>query len=387
MPIAGRGSGYVNYWLDPFSGETWELFQASGARVTGFRDGHWQRARSIEPGDMLLCYLLRVKRWVGLLEVTEARFRGNASDFPGERLPVRLGVKPIVALKPVHGVPMELLKDRLSFYTSGHKPNHWVAHVRRSLARYQQSDGDAIAQALHEAAANPTERPVDPKKLMRSPTLYKVAARADDQAIEAVVSIPTRDEENEPNNTGCGQPPTHTEIQWRLLDLGGQIGLDVWAPRADRNKTWLEGRIADLPKLLDRLPTLFNLSLPALKTIENIDVLWLEEGSIIAAFEVEHTTTIYSGLLRMSDLVTMSRLVGVKLYLVAPDRRFATFMREIARPTFASRGTPLHTLCRFLPYSTLCQRLEEGKDLVRFLRPEFLDDLAESYDPSEELDI
>ncbi len=366
----------MNYWLDPFSRETWELFQASGARVTGFRETHWQRARSIEPGDMLLCYLLRVKRWVGLLEVTKASFRCNSSDFPGERLPVRLGVKPLVALKPEHGVPMELLKDRLSFYTSGDGPNHWVAHVRRSLARYKQSDGDAIARALREADANPVERPIDPKKLVRSPTLYRVTARAGAEPIDTVVSIPTSDEENELNDAGPGEAPTHTEIQWRLLDLGGQLGLDVWAPRSDRGKAWPQGRIADLPKLLDRLPTQFNLSLPALKTIENIDVLWLKEGSIIAAFEVEHSTRIYSGLLRLSDLVTMSRLVGVKLYLVAPDRRYATFMREIARPTFASKRTPLHALCRFLPYSTLCKRLKEGKDLVRFLRPEFLDDIA-----------
>ena len=41
------------------------------------------------------------------------------------------------------------------------------------------------------------------------------------------------------------------------------------------------------------------------KTIELIDVLWLESDAIIAAFEVEHTTAIYSGLLRMSDLVSM----------------------------------------------------------------------------------
>jgi len=41
------------------------------------------------------------------------------------------------------------------------------------------------------------------------------------------------------------------------------------------------------------------------RTIELIDVLWLESDAIIAAFEVEHTTTIYSGLLRMSNLVSM----------------------------------------------------------------------------------
>ena len=44
-----------------------------------------------------------------------------------------------------------------------------------------------------------------------------------------------------------------------------------------------------------------------LKTIENIDVIWLQRRSIAHAFEIEHTTAIYSGLLRMADLLAMRR--------------------------------------------------------------------------------
>jgi hypothetical protein len=39
------------------------------------------------------------------------------------------------------------------------------------------------------------------------------------------------------------------------------------------------------------------------RTIELIDVLWLDGNSIEAAFEIEGTTSIYSGILRMSDLL------------------------------------------------------------------------------------
>jgi hypothetical protein len=38
------------------------------------------------------------------------------------------------------------------------------------------------------------------------------------------------------------------------------------------------------------------------RTIELIDVLWLQGNAIVAAFEIESTTSIYSGLLRMADL-------------------------------------------------------------------------------------
>jgi hypothetical protein len=41
------------------------------------------------------------------------------------------------------------------------------------------------------------------------------------------------------------------------------------------------------------------------RTVELIDVLWLQGNAIVAAFEVESTTSIYSGPLRMADLVAM----------------------------------------------------------------------------------
>ena len=379
----------MDYWLDPFSADTWQAFQTFEGSVTGFRGTHWQRALAVKPGDVLLCYLLRVKRWVGLLEVTARCYRSDCVDFPGRGLPVRFPVRTLVALAPEYGVAMESLRDRLSFHKSGRRPNEWIAHVRRSLTRYERCDGEAIAEALREAAENPSVRPVDPKKMTRGPMPYSVPGRSGEAAGETIVTIPTSEEEEQSSSDGhaaARSAPGHTEMQWRLLDLGVRLGMEVWAPRGDRGKTWSAGRIAYIPGLLEKLPTQFNVSPPVLRTIENIDVLWLMGGSIIAAFEVEHSTTIYSGLLRMADLVTMSPLINIKLYLVAPDERFPTFMREIARPTFASRATPLHTLCGFLPYSALLGRLEDGEDLIRFLKPAFLDDIAEFYDPSEEVD-
>jgi hypothetical protein len=60
--------------------------------------------------------------------------------------------------------------------------------------------------------------------------------------------------------------------------------------------------------------------------------------------------------------------------------------REVARPTFASRPKPLHSVCGFLPYSKLCERLREAKNVIRFLKPEFIDEIADFYDPADEVD-
>ncbi len=76
--------------------------------------------------------------------------------------------------------------------------------------------------------------------------------------------------------------------------------------------------------------------------------------------------------------------IDIKLYLAAPDERYSKFKREVPRPTFATRAKPLHKVCRFLPYSKLSQRLEKAADFLSHLKPDFIDDIAECYDPVEE---
>src|SRR5262249_13074964 len=87
----------------------------------------------------------------------------------------------------------------------------------------------------------------------------------------------------------------------------------------------IAGRVSDvLPsqyrtKLASILP--LNYDTATLKTIENIDVIWLERRSIAQAFEVEHTTAIYSGLLRMADLLVLQPRIQISLHIVAPSSR------------------------------------------------------------------
>jgi hypothetical protein len=376
----------MTYWLNLFTGKTWREFRSAGGKTTGFREHNWARAKRVRPGDVFLCYLVGVKRWVGLLEIRSELFRDDSLIYEEEVFPARFKVEPLVALAPEHGVPMESMAGKLTFFPADATARQWSGRVRGSPSRYNDEDGEAIATAIRQAAENLVTRPVDAKQLERPANLYKLRARAGDEEIETVVSIPAKEEEasaaEETPKTEEG--PTHTEIQWRLLDLGSQMGLNVWAPRGDRGRTWQSRMIGDVPKMLANLPTQFNEA--TTKTIENIDVLWLSGQAIVAAFEVEHTTAVYSGLLRMSDLLTMQPNLDINLYLVGPDDRYPKFAREVARPTFASRSKPLHVLCGFLPYSKLCERLDEAKNVIRFLKPEFIDEIAEFFDPSEEVD-
>ena len=44
------------------------------------------------------------------------------------------------------------------------------------------------------------------------------------------------------------EPTAHTEIQWNLLKLGNDMGLDVWVARNDRSRDWNGHRFTDLPR-------------------------------------------------------------------------------------------------------------------------------------------
>jgi len=171
----------------------------------------------------------------------------------------------------------------------------------------------------------------------------------------------------------------HTEIQYQLLSLGADLGLDVWVARNDRGKKWNGVVFGSLPKMLDRLPTQFNEA--TTRTIELIDVLWLSGNSIVAAFEVECTTSIYSGLLRMSDLLALQPNLDINLYLVAPDERRDKVEQELLRPTFSLREKPLAKICGFLPFTTFCEKLDGIRKLglSDSLKPTFLKTTAEFF--------
>lgn len=143
---------------------------------------------------------------------------------------------------------------------------------------------------------------------------------------------------------------THTEVQAWLRDLGRALGYDVWVAANDRSRPWNGGRLAD--GCLEALPATLE-ALPGAEAVRLIDVLWLERtsGAVAAAFEVEHSTSIYSGIVRLLDLALGSDTDAARgLFLVAPDDREDEVRAQLARPAF-SRVADLKV--RFLPYGEL----------------------------------
>ena len=375
----------MNYWIDLFTGTTWDEFRQAGARITGFRASTRGVGKDVKPGDIFLCYLTGVMRWIGALEVV-----GPSTDrsriWKDDPFPVRFEVRPIVLLDAKHGVPMTELEGRVAFFAGSADRGKFKGFVRRSPNRFQRTaDGTLVLGLLQHAETNPVARSVDPRKLAYKP-LYRVASRRGKNRVPVTVAVPEREEDEVPAvaspaalESTAVSTTRHTEIQYYLLQLGSDMGLDLWVARNDRSRSWNTKTFGDMPRMLDELPRQFD---PATtRTVELIDVLWLKGNSIVAAFEVESTTSIYSGLLRMSDLLALQPNLDIRLFLVAPDERHDKVEQEILRPTFTLREKPLREVCGFIAFSQLTEKVEGIRQLgiASSLRPDFLGQMAEYF--------
>lgn len=181
---------------------------------------------------------------------------------------------------------------------------------------------------------------------------------------EVTVVVPTeRDEEPVEAAAASDAKPVDArqslQMQAKLAEIGIAMGFSIWLPRGDRGRVRELMVKCDEQAMLDDLP--LNYDTATLDTIEQIDVLWLKRRSIVRAFEVEHSTAVYSGLLRMADLLALQPNMDIRLHIVAPDERREKVFREMRRPVFSllDRG-PLSQSCSFISYESVetIRRLE-----------------------------
>jgi len=358
------------YFIDLFSPETYEGFSKSGRDISGFRLRHKGMADRIKPGDTLVCYLTRLSRWFGLLEVLEGPFIDNKPIFLPENDPfvVRFRVQPRVWLNIENGLPIhdDLVWNGLSFTQKLEKGAiGWTGKVRGSLVRLEDRDGKFLAELLEKQVRQGKLYPLDEqdKKKLATHTVNRpdkvVTVSVPESTVVEVKELETETRES-------------IKVQALIAQIGASMGLAIWIPRGDRGAVLKEWK--NEGQLLERLP--LNYDDTTLRTIEQIDVLWLKGRSIVRAFEVEHTTSVYSGILRMADLLALQPNMDIKLHIVAPDTKREKVFQEIRRPVFSllEKG-PLAESCTYLSYDSL-RELGALKHLTH-LSDTVLDEYAE----------
>jgi hypothetical protein len=366
------------YYINLFSPSTYEAFKKSDRTISGFSIKQKSLSTRLQAGDILVCYLTKLSRWFGLLEVIEGPFTDNTPIFLPEDDPfiVRFKVRPLAVLDVAKSIPIQDQKVWKSLSFTKDLPrgsSKYSIYVRVSLRKLDDADGEALARLIRDQDTTPTAYPLDEKQYAR--LLTKRSVRREDKIVQ--VSVPDEAISEEEDKAA---PPSEVRESIRIQAMLGEIGtkmkFSIWIPKQDRERVftqWPNG--AD--NIIERLP--LNYDDTTLSTIEQIDVIWLKGRRIIRVFEVEHTTSIYSGILRMADLLALQPNIDIKLHIVAPIQRWERVSREIRRPVFAMlAGKPLAEVCTYLSYDAVQEIFNLGH------LPYLSDNVLEEYEEEAE---
>lgn len=364
------------FFTNVFTVDTWIEAKARDFTVTGFprptvtRGGYFASTfERVKVGDLLVCYVKApAMRWVGVLRVESAVFFDEHDAIWGvdedglARFPSRFSVAPVVVREIECGVPVQ---DTIGMLSRIDERN-WSGLFRRSLTPLSDEDGQRLLDLL-QVEREPQPIRVPRKRIRRAPLPF-IEKESDGDA----------EDTGAPADTAAAARP-HLEMVVKLVELGTTLGCDVWVASDERGKSLGGFTIAD--HVLGDFPAV-GLDPESKDLVRTIDVLWIRGRGITAAFEVEATTSVYSGLLRMSDLVALQPNTSIDLYIVAPDERAKKVREQIVRPTFEAFEPPLRKKCRYLSESSLSRILEADPRLLKNLAPAVVKEYAEEVSAS-----
>lgn len=122
-------------------------------------------------------------------------------------------------------------------------------------------------------------------------------------------------------------PLTHSDIQAKLILIGSYLSYRTYTP--DKSKQSIFGVLGDLCSEKD-IP---EGSIPSLseETVRFVDVIWFdEEGYPTHAFEVEHSTDITKGLLRLYQI----HKLRIKMFIISDESNKDKFQKEVKKNPF-----------------------------------------------------
>ena len=320
---------------------------------------HKDRLRDWVPGEYVV---LKTERGIhALVKVSGPAFEDSTEIWPDALSPHRIQVRVVRVFSEEEPAPFAgIIRDTL-LKLAGTKYGLWVLnHIA-----IEGSPAKVIVDDL-------LSRPDCTASIMRNIDSLILGA-SNNSAAKLVPS--TTVEEISMVDDGPLSSSTHLQTQLNLVKLGIMAGCSVWVAR-DNRKMLLEkceGRF----EILENLPSV-GISDIATKLIERIDIIWFKQNAPICAFEIETSTPIYSGILRMSDLLAFVPAIKTKLYLVAQREKEERVLGQLSRPTFQKIG--LNEVCRFVPIEDLDKLLAQISGLEGHLQPSIINKISVELD-------
>lgn len=141
---------------------------------------------------------------------------------------------------------------------------------------------------------------------------------------------------------------THSYYQGLLIEIGNLRGFDTYVPPQDKNRLFINRRLADLTKL-SVVPLFSYASL--VKRSSTVDVIWFNERNMPnSLFEVEHSTDFQNSLSKFSDLQDFY----TRMIIVADDNKKAEYEHKLSFNVFKE----VRKRVNFLGYESLVKQHE-----------------------------
>jgi hypothetical protein len=311
-----------------------------GAVPGPMNESRWEK---MSPGDIVLVYNSGYIRFAGEI-ATKVRNKELARYFWQENeTGSTWELMYFIVNEEKTNVPIEKLNPLFGYQTH-YRPQGFSMINEAAVSSFAQNYGDILGVL---------------KTLEKGEELIHLPVRK--ETLNAVI-----DEHIERVST------EHDEMQWRLIRLGQLARCDVWVPRNDQSKQYEGNQFRNF--VLHE----FHNTLDVPRSIENIDVVWkFGPYSIKSAFEIEHSTSVYSGILRLSDLRAEAPNSNYPLFIVASENRRRKVFDELRRPTFSGPCLRLNEVIRFLGYDKV-REIDEISKKAKDFEPTVLLEAGES---------
>jgi hypothetical protein len=349
--------------------------------LTCFKHGLWgsksARFKNWQKGDLLA--IIVDKNLAALAEVTSPTFQSKDKVWDNGLFPHRLRLRFLHVLHSKDRPP--ILGEVRDALTQQWGPRYGWAILNQQIL--ESPNADIIAKAIKSKPDGISDYQknleilLEEAKVKREQAIHHKRVKGRPKKRRTVqIEQPELFEDKPVSKRDTSE---HTKTQSELVTLGRITGCSVWIASNDQSRKYDGKNLAD--ECLKKLPNL-GLNAEATKRISLIDVIWINQNAPKCAFEVESSTSIYSGLLRMSDLLAVVPALNLQIFIVAPKERQAKVMGELGRPTFRKIG--LSDYCRFISTEDLTDLILRVKGLGGHVQPSILDTIAVPLEEEEE---
>lgn len=318
-----REGKVMQYWLWSSTEENWEIAKNRRIWATYNR----KICNKIKKEDQIIFYVKGTKCFKGIFQISSDWYETDEKIWADEikenkkKYPYQINIKPLLLGEANY----KNLAPKLKFVKNKQFPYIYLQGAHGAPVNFrkpiEESDYKIIYQEIQKKPA-----PIPPPSTVIAPPLVSPMVE------------PVLEEEQ----------MTHEEIEGILLELGNLLEFDTYTP--DKSKEYKGKKLGDI-STLNEIPSFTYPRI--LDTVREVDVIWFKDEYPRYCFEVEHTTDISKGLLRLFQIKELPS----KFFILAPSTRIQKFEREIRRDPFYR----IRSKYNFRSYKELIQWFKTAK--------------------------